>query len=91
MSPEHKVICLLIVPTEYKKSKNSDVIASLISLFESRDVFVKEFQKILGERLLKKEFDFDKEVSFPFKLRCDYVTDTLYLDSSSRTSKVTIR
>ena len=50
--------------TEYKKSKKSDVIASLISLFESRDVFVKEFQRILGERLLKKEHDFDKEASF---------------------------
>ena len=61
-----------MISIEYKKSKNSDVIASLISLFESRDVFVKEFQKILGERLLKKEFDFDREVSFPFKLRLCY-------------------
>lgn len=48
--------------TEYRKSKNSDIIASLISLFDSKDVFVKEFQKILGERLLKKEYDYDKEV-----------------------------
>ena len=47
---------------EYKKSKNSDVIGSLISLFDSKDVFVKEFQNILGERLLKKEYDFDKEI-----------------------------
>ena len=47
---------------EYKKSKHSDVIGSLISLFESKDVFVKEFQKILGERLLKKEYDFDREI-----------------------------
>jgi len=47
---------------EYKKSKNSDVIGSLISLFESKDVFVKEFQKILGERLLKKEYEFDREI-----------------------------
>lgn len=47
---------------EYKKSKNSDVIGSLISLFESNDIFVKEFQKILGERLLKKEYDFDREI-----------------------------
>ncbi len=54
--------------TDYRKSKNSDVIGSLISLFESRDIFVKEFQKILGERLLKKEYDFDKEVSFRFVL-----------------------
>ena len=47
---------------EYKKSKNSDVIGSLISLFESKDVFVKEFQNILGERLLKKEYEFDREI-----------------------------
>ena len=47
---------------EYKKSKGSDVIGSLISLFESRDVFVKEFQNIFGERLLKKEYEFDREI-----------------------------
>ena len=47
---------------EYRKSKNSDVIGSLISLFDSKDVFVKEFQKILGERLLKNEYDFDREI-----------------------------
>ena len=47
---------------EYKHSKNSDVIGSLISLFESRDVFVKEFQNILGERLLQKEYEFDREI-----------------------------
>ncbi len=47
---------------DYKKSKNSDVIGSLISLFESKDVFVKEFQNVLGERLLKKEQEFDREI-----------------------------
>ena len=47
---------------EYKSSKHSDVIGSLISLFESKEAFIKEFQSILGERLLKKEYDFDREV-----------------------------
>ena len=47
---------------EYRKSKASDVIGSLISLYDSKDVFVKEFQNIMGDRLLKKDFDFDKEV-----------------------------
>ena len=47
---------------EYKKSSNSDVIGSLISLFESKEVFVKEFQNILGERLLQKEYEFDREI-----------------------------
>lgn len=47
---------------EYKKSKKSDVIGSMISLFDSKDVFVKEFQNILGERLLKREYEFDREI-----------------------------
>ncbi|KAI9791999.1 MAG: hypothetical protein M1833_001283, partial [Piccolia ochrophora] len=46
---------------DYKKSRSSDVIGSLMSLFASKDVFVKEFQNIMGERLLKKEFDAEKE------------------------------
>ena len=55
-------ILLITFLTEYKKSKNSDVIGTLISLFETKDIFVKEFQNIMGERLLKADFDFDKEV-----------------------------
>lgn len=47
---------------DYRKSKNSDIIGSLISLFDTRDIFVKEFQNIMGERLLKKDFYFDKEI-----------------------------
>ncbi|KAL8660086.1 MAG: hypothetical protein Q9226_000078 [Calogaya cf. arnoldii] len=47
---------------DYRKSKNLDVIGSLISLFETKDVFVKEFQKVLGERLLKQAQSFEKEI-----------------------------
>ena len=47
---------------EFKKSKSSDVAGTLISLFESKDIFVKEFQNILGERLLKADLEFDREV-----------------------------
>ena len=50
------------VGPDYKKSKNLDVIGSLISIFESKDVFVKEFQKTLGEQLLKREYEFDREI-----------------------------
>ncbi|KAL8783778.1 MAG: hypothetical protein Q9213_004394 [Squamulea squamosa] len=46
---------------DYKKSKHLDVIGSLISLFETKDIFVKEFQKVLGERLLKPAHVFEKE------------------------------
>ncbi|KAL8700922.1 MAG: hypothetical protein Q9201_005191 [Fulgogasparrea decipioides] len=47
---------------DYKSSKHLDVIGSLISLFETKDVFVKNFQKVLGERLLRIEQNFDKEI-----------------------------
>ncbi|KAL8840733.1 MAG: hypothetical protein Q9170_001171 [Blastenia crenularia] len=47
---------------EYKKSKRLDVIGFLISLFESKDMFVQEFQKVLGERLLRNEQSFEKEI-----------------------------
>lgn len=48
---------------DYKKPKNSDVIGSLISLFESKETFVKELQNMLGERLLRKRADFHREIS----------------------------
>ena len=44
------------------KSNDADIIGALISLFETKEAFTKEFQKILGERLLRKEHEFDKEV-----------------------------
>ncbi|MCJ1313954.1 hypothetical protein MMC25_007634 [Agyrium rufum] len=46
---------------DYRKSKGSDVIGTLISLFGTQDIFVKEFQLILGSRLLKKELEFEGE------------------------------
>ncbi|MCJ1395155.1 hypothetical protein MMC18_008036 [Xylographa bjoerkii] len=46
---------------EYKKSKSHDVIGTLISLFDTKDIFVKEFQNVLGERLLQPDLNFDKE------------------------------
>ncbi|KAL9610999.1 MAG: hypothetical protein Q9167_004344 [Letrouitia subvulpina] len=47
---------------DYKKPKRLDIIGSLISLFDTKDIFVKEFQNVLGERLLKKDYRFDKEI-----------------------------
>lgn len=61
---------------EYKKSKKSDIIGSLISLFDSNDLFVKEFQNILGERLLK-EFDYEKEASYNHHAPCDVYQNEL--------------
>jgi anaphase-promoting complex subunit 2 len=48
---------------DYRKSKNTDVIGSLISLFETKDVFVKELQTTLADRLLRNKADFDQETA----------------------------
>jgi anaphase-promoting complex subunit 2 len=49
--------------SDYKRSKSHDVIGTLISLFDSQDVFVRELQNILGERLLLPNTNLEKEVS----------------------------
>lgn len=46
----------------YKRSKSVDVIGTLIGVLGSQDVFIKEFQNVVGENLLKHEDDFEKEV-----------------------------
>ncbi|TAQ89713.1 hypothetical protein B7494_g1976 [Chlorociboria aeruginascens] len=46
----------------YKRSKNADIIGTLIGALGSQDVFIKEFQSILGENLLKQEGNFEKEI-----------------------------
>ncbi|EFQ99046.1 anaphase-promoting complex subunit 2 [Nannizzia gypsea CBS 118893] len=48
---------------DYKRSKQSDVIGSMITLFDSKEVFVKELQDTLCGRLLSKSGTFDQEVS----------------------------
>jgi len=46
----------------YKRSKNADIIGTLIGVLGSQDVFIKEFQNIIGENLLKYDGGFEKEV-----------------------------
>lgn len=48
---------------DYRKSKSSDVIDSLISLFESKETFIKELQALLGDHLLQKREEYDQEIS----------------------------
>lgn len=45
------------------RGNKSDVIGSVISLFDSKDVFVKELQSALAERLLRNKEDYDQETS----------------------------
>lgn len=47
----------------YKRSKNADIIGTLIGALGAQEVFIKEFQNIIGENLLKNDGMFEREVS----------------------------
>lgn len=47
----------------YKRTKTADVIGTLIGVLGSQEVFIKEFQNVIGEQLLKGDGGFEKEVS----------------------------
>ncbi|KAH8602807.1 hypothetical protein B0O99DRAFT_647646 [Bisporella sp. PMI_857] len=46
----------------YKRSKTADIIGTLIRALGTQEVFIKEFQNIIGENLLRQDGGFDKEV-----------------------------
>ncbi|KAH6675506.1 hypothetical protein B0J14DRAFT_586637 [Halenospora varia] len=46
----------------YKRSKNADIIGTLIGALGAQDVFIKEFQNIIGEHLLKQDGGFEREI-----------------------------
>ncbi|PTB67116.1 hypothetical protein BBK36DRAFT_1117336 [Trichoderma citrinoviride] len=46
----------------YKRPKNEDIIGTLISALGLQDVFIKEFQSIVAERLLSKQTSFQQEI-----------------------------
>ncbi|KXH51798.1 Cullin family protein [Colletotrichum salicis] len=46
----------------YKRPKSEDVIGTLISALGSQDIFIKEFQNIIAERLLSTQMEFSQEV-----------------------------
>ncbi|KAJ8109468.1 hypothetical protein ONZ43_g6127 [Nemania bipapillata] len=48
--------------SNYKRRKSEDVIGTLISALGSPEVFIKEFQNIIGERLLSEQTSFDQEI-----------------------------
>ncbi|KAI1324976.1 Cullin family protein [Xylariaceae sp. FL0255] len=48
--------------SNYKRRKSEDVIGTLISALGSPEVFIKEFQNIIGERLLSEKASFDQEI-----------------------------
>lgn len=48
---------------DFRKSKGSDVIQLLVSIYDTKDVFVKELQVLLAQRLLLiKDYALEREV-----------------------------
>lgn len=51
---------------DFRKSKGSDVIQLLVSIYDTKDVFVKELQVLLAQRLLLiKDYALEREVRLP--------------------------
>ncbi|RYP90887.1 hypothetical protein DL770_003025 [Monosporascus sp. CRB-9-2] len=48
--------------SNYKRRKSEDVIGTLIGALGSAEVFIKEFQSIIGQRLLSEQAGFEQEV-----------------------------
>jgi len=46
----------------YKRPKNEDVIGTLISALGSQEIFIKEFQAIIAERLLSSQTSYQQEL-----------------------------
>lgn len=54
--------------TEFRSGKASDIVSTLVSIYESRDVIVKELQILLAQKLLAvKDYDLEKEVRLPWR------------------------
>jgi anaphase-promoting complex subunit 2 len=55
-----------ILMSDYRKTTSGDIVSMLLNIYDSKEVFVKELQVILAERLLSsKEYDVEKEVPNP--------------------------
>jgi anaphase-promoting complex subunit 2 len=49
--------------TDFRTNRPSDIISTLVSIYDSQDLFIKELQVLLAQRLLAiKDGNFDKEV-----------------------------
>ncbi|GAA5893198.1 anaphase promoting complex subunit 2 [Sporobolomyces salmoneus] len=50
-------------PPEFRKSRGADVIQLLVSIYDTKEVFVKELQVLLAQRLLLiRDYSFEKEI-----------------------------
>ncbi|KAI9822103.1 MAG: hypothetical protein M1826_000563, partial [Phylliscum demangeonii] len=69
----------------YQRSRASDVLGNLISLFESKDIIIQEYQRSMTDRLLRKDFRVDKEVRLLELLKLRFG------DSAMQTADVMLR
>ncbi|RDL34517.1 uncharacterized protein BP5553_07645 [Venustampulla echinocandica] len=56
----------------YKRSKNADIIGTLIGALGAQDVFIKEFQNVMGDNLLKNDGGFEREIKVLELLKSRY-------------------
>ncbi len=51
------------IQLDFRTNKPSDIISTLVSIYDSQDLFVKELQVLLAQRLLAIKYgNLDKEV-----------------------------
>lgn len=65
-------------PAEYRSRKASDIISTLVSLYDSRDVIVTELQELLAKRLLEIErYELEEEIKMVEILKLRFGEATL--------------
>jgi hypothetical protein len=65
-APRYLIQCcwFFSLTLDFRKNKNLDVLQTLLSIYDSKDLFVKELQVLLAQRLLAvRDYDLDREVS----------------------------
>jgi hypothetical protein len=57
--------------TDFRSAKPLDIVSTLVSIYDSRDLFIKELQVMLAKRLQEaKDGNFDNEVCWPHSHAC---------------------
>lgn len=91
-----RILSLFPVPDalEFRTNKPSDVISTLVSIYDSKDLFVKELQVLLAQRLLAITKDnsdrVEREVCF-FRSNFFPLNHLLSTEKKCRNSKNSIR
>lgn len=53
-----------LVNVDYRKTTSGDIVSMLLNIYDTNEVFVKELQVILADRLLSsKDYDVEREAS----------------------------